>query len=477
MSHQIKANYEQNFLLPPSLEEWITEDHPVRFIREFVNQLDLKELGFKVEDNEEGRPFYSSDMLLKIWLYGYFNRIRSPRQLEKQCKENISLLWLTGMNYPDHNTIWRFWRNNKSKFRGVFRESVSVAKNLGLIDMTLNALDGTKIKAYSSNSGVLNKKRLEELLKRTDKIIEKIESEIESVGKAEEGEGGYSLPEELQDKVELKKKISEALKELKEIDRENFHPGEKEARIMKNSGKRELSYNAQAVVDSKHYIIVGQDVINKENDAESLVPMLKNVEEITDLKADLTIADSGYATAEQLYDAEENKSEVLFNVTEKSNISAVIREDEPFHASNFSYNKEQDVMICPQSKKLKFYEQTKTKNKKHKVRIYKCKDYESCPFRWQCCKGKTGREVKLNPFYESIERQMLKQQSSENQEKLKKRKQLIEPVFAWIKEGGKFRRFTTKGLEGAKEQWSLICTGINLRKMHRLWANNELKFT
>jgi transposase len=477
MSHQIKANYDQNFLLPPSLEDWIAEDHPARFIREFVNQLDLKELGFKVDDNEEGRPYYSTDMLLKIWLYGYFNRIRSPRQLEKQCKENISVIWLTGMNYPDHNTIWRFWKLNKSKFREVFKQSVTIAKQLGLIDMTLNALDGTKIKAYSSNSGVLNKKRLEELLKETDKIIEKIETEIESFGEAEEGQGSYSLPEKLQDKIELKIKISEALKELKEIDRENYHPEEEEARIMKTSGKKELSYNAQAVVDSKHQIIVGQDVINNENDAESLVPMLKNVEEITELKAELTIADSGYATGEQIFEAEENKSEVLFSVTEKSNISAAIREDEPFHSSNFKYAKEQDVMICPQSKQLKFYEHTRTKNKKHKVRKYKCSDYEGCQYRWQCSKSKTGREVKLNPFHESIERQRLKQQDNVNNEKLKKRKQLIEPVFAWIKEGALFRRFTTKGLENAKQQWSMICTGINLKKMHKLWSNKKLKFT
>lgn len=477
MSHQIKANYDQGFLLPPSLEEWISEDHPVRFIREFVNQLDLKELGFKVEDNDEGRPFYSSDMLLKIWLYGYFNRVRSPRQLEKRCKENISVLWLTGMNYPDHNTIWRFWKFNKSKFRDVFKQSVTIAKNLGLIDMTLNALDGTKIKSYSSNSGVLNKNRLEKLLKQTDEIIKEIESEIEAVGEAEEGEDGYSLPEKLRDKVELKKKISEELQELKQIDRENFHPQENEARIMKTSGKRELSYNAQAVVDSKHQLIIGQDVINNENDAESLVPMIKNVEEITELKAELTIADSGYATGEQLYEAEQNKSEVLFSVTEKSNITTATREDEPFHSSNFIYDKEQDVMICPQSKELKFYEHTRTKNKKHKVRIYKCKDYESCQFRWQCSKSKTGREVKLNPFYEPIERQRFKQQDNVNKEKLKRRKQLIEPVFGWIKEGAQFRRFTVKGLESAKQQWSMICTGINLKKMHKLWVNKELKFT
>ena len=210
MSHQIKANYEQEFLLPPSLEDWITKDHPSRFIREFIESLNMKEMGFKVETNEEGRPYYSSDLLLKVWIYGYFHRIRSTRQLEKQCKENISLIWLTGMNYPDHNTIWRFWNENKIRLREIFKESLKIAMRLKLIDMTLNALDGTKIRAYSSTRGLKNKKRMEELLKKTDEIIDEIEKEIEENEKTEEGE--YSLPVELQDKKELKKKIEAHIK-------------------------------------------------------------------------------------------------------------------------------------------------------------------------------------------------------------------------------------------------------------------------
>jgi len=132
MSSQIKANYEQNFLLPPSLEDWITKDHPSRFIREFVESLNLKEIGFKVLTNEEGRPYYSSDLLLKVWLCGYFQKIRSSRKLEKQCKENISLIWLTGLNYPDHNTLWRFWNENKLRLREIFKESNKAAWLLGV---------------------------------------------------------------------------------------------------------------------------------------------------------------------------------------------------------------------------------------------------------------------------------------------------------------------------------------------------------
>ncbi len=475
MSYQIRANYEQDFLLPPSLEDWISKNHPARFIREFVDSVKLKELGFKVETNEEGRPYYSSDLLLKVWIYGYFNRIRSSRKLEKQCKENVSLIWLNGMNYPDHNTLWRFWNENKLNLRTIFKESVAIAMKLNLVSMVVNALDGTKIKAYSSNRGLINKKRMEELLKTIDETIEQMEKEIELNEKNEDGE--YSLPSELQDKHTLREKIKEAIRELKEIKRENMHPKEKEARVMRNGGKKELSYNAQAVVDDKHQIIVGIDVINNENDAESLAPMIDEVKETTSKTSEVTLADSGYATAEQLAEAEKNDYKVLLNLTEKSNISTSPRKDKPFHVSNFKYEESKDVMICPQSKELKYKETELSKNKKHKVRKYKCNEYESCPMRWECSKSKTGRIVKLNPFYKVIKKQIEYQELESSKEKLKRRKGLIEPIFGFIKEIDGFRRFTMKGKEKAKTQWSMICTTINLKKMHNLWAKGEIKFT
>jgi transposase len=475
MSKQIKANYDQEFLLPPSLEDWISKDHPSRYIREFVESLDIKELGFKVMTNEEGRPFYSSDLLLKIWLYGYFHRVRSSRKLERETKNNISLIWLSGMNYPDHNTLWRFWNENKLSIRKLFKESVKTAMKLDLVSMVVNALDGTKLKARSSNEGILNKKKLEEVLKTLDKKIGEMEKEIADNEIIEEGE--YSLPEELQDKEKMREKIKEALKELKEIDRENMNPKEKEARVMRNSGKRELSYNAQAVVDDKHQILVGIDLLNNENDAESLVPMIDEVKEITGKTADVTIADSGYATSEQISEASQKEYKILLNITEKSNISTGPRKDKPYHVSNFKYDENKDVMICPESKELKFFEKDSSKNKRYKVRKYKCKDFEGCPNRWECSKSKAGREVKLNPFYKEIQNQLEYQELEANKETLKRRKALIEPIFAIIKEIDGFRRFTLNGKEKAKTQWSMICTTVNLKKMYKLWANGEIKFT
>ena len=133
MRKLIRADYSRTYLLPPSIEDWVSADHPARFIRDFVDVLDLEELGFRMPEALDGRPPYASDLLLGVWLYGYMNKIRSSRKLEAACREHMSCIWLTGANYPDHNTLWRFWAANRKALREVFRQAVSVACKADLV--------------------------------------------------------------------------------------------------------------------------------------------------------------------------------------------------------------------------------------------------------------------------------------------------------------------------------------------------------
>src|SRR5437764_4481950 len=168
MSYEKRADYSERFLFPPDLEDWVGADHPARFIREFVDALDLKEVGFKMRVTEEGRPNYASDMLLKVWLYGYLMRIRSSRALERGCRDNVGLIWLTGMNEPDHNTLWRFFNENKRALKNVFKQVVRVAAHAGLISLVLHAVDGTKMAALASRRSGLHKADLEKMLAKLD---------------------------------------------------------------------------------------------------------------------------------------------------------------------------------------------------------------------------------------------------------------------------------------------------------------------
>src|SRR5580692_6452890 len=147
MAQPIAPDDGQQFLFPPALEDWVPPDHPARFLREFVDQLDLPALGFAMPSGSEGRPPYAPSLMLKIWLYGYFHRIRSTRKLERACGEHLWRLWLTGLMVPDHNSLGRFWHENKKALREVFQQSVTLAVRAGAAGLALQALEGSKIQA------------------------------------------------------------------------------------------------------------------------------------------------------------------------------------------------------------------------------------------------------------------------------------------------------------------------------------------
>ena len=307
MAQPIAPDYGQQFLFPPALEDWVPKDHPVRFIREFVDQQDLGRLGFAMPNSLEGRPPYAPGLLLKIWLYGYHHRLRSTRKLEAACRDQLPLLWLSGMIAPDHNSLWRFWRDNKKALRGLFKHSVQLALQAGLVGLVLQAVDGTKIQAAASCHKGWTKEQMQKLLAALDEELEEAEKQLEQEGPIPEGTG-YGLPAQLQERQALRATVQAGLEQLEQDGRGHYHPKEPEARRMKCEGKRPFAYNAQAVMDQSHGVVVAAEVTVEEQDSSQLVAMVEQAQQNTGAaSAVLTVADGSYGSGAQVAEAAQRK--------------------------------------------------------------------------------------------------------------------------------------------------------------------------
>jgi transposase len=470
MSYERYADYNQQWMFPPTLEDLLPSDHTARMIREFVDAQNLEKLKFKIRTAEDGRPNYSANLLLKVWLYGYVTKIRTTRGLERACMDQVAMLWLTGMQRPDHTTLWRFWRDNRKALRQVFKRLLEIASELNLVGLVLQAIDGTKIMSQASEQQGWHRASLEKTLKRLDEAINDIMRQTERAAKHGPD---CRLPEELQQRQQLREKIQSQLKQLDEKQEDHLQPQDEDARVMKCRTGKKFAYNAQAVVDGQNQLIVAADVVTDESDNYQLVRMIDQVEQNLGRVAEQTVADGGYFATLELASAEEKQYSVLVNLPESVQGS----EDQPYHASRFVYDAEKDQCICPRGEALPF-DSIKPRDKAHPydVRVYRCQSYETCPVRWQCSSSKTGRTVQIHPNHGALVRQREKVRDEKMRAMLNQRGSTVEPVFGWIKEAMGFRRWTVRGLEKVQTQWLLVCTAMNLIRLKTHWAEGKLVF-
>lgn len=495
MAKEIDADYSQQFLLPPSLEDWVSSDHPARFIRLFVESLKLNELGFRERESEEGRPNYSNELLLKIWLYGYFFKIKSSRELERACRNEMPLIWLSGMNYPDHNTLWRFFRNNRSSVKMVFKQTVQLAVKNDMVGFALQAVDGTKVLADASKRRSFHRGDIKRLLSCLDEVLDERLSEIEKQEELELNLPEFRLPEDLQDKKRLQELIERGLSdmsmaekaklkstlqcycsELESADAKHLNLTDQESRMMKCGGVKEFSYNAQGVVDEKGQVIVGAKVSPEAVDHHHLTDMIDESQENTGAVSEETVADAGYFSGEELQKSDEKGHSVLVNVLPTVGKHPCDETGE-FSKDQYRYDSTNDQYICPLGKALTYRRTTQKKRRRYKVRIYRCRSFRECPRRYDCSKDANGRIIERTPFEGVIRKQRLKQNQPGNKEALLKRKKIVEPVFGWIKHNFGFRRWSYRGLESVNAQWNIVCTAINLKKLYKKWQKGTLSFS
>lgn len=461
MSRAIHANRTQIFLLPPSLDDWVAPTHPARFVADLVESLDLETLGFRASPGEEGRPHYAAELLLGVWLYGWMERVRSSRALEKACQCDVAFIWLTSQQRPDHNTLWRFFRDNRMALKKLFAHVVRIAANANLVGFALHALDGSKLQAASSMDSALHRKKLNEQLKKLDATIEASIKQIELDEK--HAAPDWKMPDALVDKEARKKRIREELAKLDDAKTNHLHPNEPEARVMKTREGQRLAYNAQAVVDRDSDLVVAIGLSGEETDYRQLVPMTEGARETLGRTAEHTVADAGYASGRQFEEAERRQLPVLVDVRDESS------EENEYAKSRFTYDSERDVYTCPRGEVLGFERvEQPGKSKPYPRRVYRCRNAE-CPVRDACTSDKKGRAIKRLTTEEAFNRQMQRQSGADKKLLMSKRKTIVEHIFGIAKANLGFRRFTVRGLLGASAQWALIALAINLRKLVPAW--------
>lgn len=461
MSREIQPDYQTQYLFPRSLEEWVGPDDPARFIREFVRALDLKAIRAEEEAaaarDAVGRPHYSFELLLAVWLYAYVYGLRGSREVERGCRTLLPLVWLAGTHQPDHNTLWRFWNRHRTKLHEVFVQSVKVALKSGAVGMVVHAIDGTKIVSKGSKRAEWHRRDLEKVLAAAEARLARIEAEIAAAGPGDEPDD--RLPEPLRQQQVLVEKIRSSLAELDAEGRDHLQPNDPEARMMMTSnGRTAFAYNAQAVVDQKNGIIVAAAVTDEANDQGQLVPMLDQVEANTGATAETTVGDSGYNTAEGLGGAAERNA----NVVVASKVD--LRHAPPYHTVRFRFDPDRDQVQCPREEWLDRERVRRHKDKPYPVTTYRCK-VMTCPVRSECSRDRKGRLIEISPHHAAVVRNQKALAEPETRKLMRQRSAIGERPFAEIKETLRFRRWSVVGKVKVAAQWAMMCTVINLRRM------------
>ena len=466
---------EQGWLLPPTLDELVPDDHPVRLVAAFVDGLEHStwaDMGIDLEGDVLGAPAYHPRGLLSIWLYGFMSGIRSSRKLEVACRDQVPYLWLTGWQHPDHNTLWRFYQAHRQAMRRLLKRTVAVAVHLGLVDLAVQAVDGTKVAANAAGDQTYDAVGLQALLERTETAI----SELEAQNAADDTPVPPRLPKELHRVQDLRQRVHAAMDKLAQSSGQvRVNLTDEDAQLMKGRQGILPAYNAQAMVSplGQHpgMLITAADVVDSAADYGQLVPMLEQAEEVTGQRVELTLADGGYHSAANLVAGDQRGQRFVMPERYPKETQG------PYFKDQFSYDASTDSYLCPQGQRLSF-----SGSRKHNVkipgpfRVYRAsrRVCHTCPAYGVCTRDKhTGRALWIGPA-DSLLREHREWMTTEQAKSLYfRRKGLIEPVFGILKEQLGARRFLLRGLAEVQAEFSLLATAFNLRMLWKVWRTEH----
>ncbi len=463
MGHKKGEAREQGILFPDTIDDYIEENNPVRFLDAFIDNLNMKKLEFKYADPKEtGRPPYDPKDLLKLYIYGYLNRVRTSRRLEKETHRNIEMMWLLRGLKPDFKTIANFRKDNRILFKKIFIEFNILCRKMKLFGNELLAIDGSKFKASNNIGNNYTENLLNTKLKEIDKRIDEYFQDMDELDE-EENEDKISS-EELQEKIsDLKGKkeyyqdLSDKIKDRGESQISLTDP---DSRAYPKKYKVGVGYNAQIAVDDKYHLIVEQDVTNKVTDIDELSGMAIKAKEELSVDKLKVVADAGYCNAKEIKACEECGIKAY---TPRINTS---RNDKRglYTKEMFKYDKRRDCYICPGGKKLvrKFQHLEKRRNKKREVIYYLSTECRACSEKKNCTTDKV-RRIMRSPEDHSID--SMNKRIARNPGIMSKRKEIVEHVFGTIKFWNEQDNFLMRGLDKVKAEFSLSALSYNITRV------------
>jgi transposase len=441
------------------LEELIPTNHLVRAIDIVIEQLDFEEMYRSY--SEEGQPGYHPKMLLKILLYGYSTGIRSSRKIAEKTKSDVFYMYLAAMQRPDFRTISDFRLNKREYIISYFKQVLELCKEAGLYSLKHISVDGSKIKANASKK----KTKKEEELIEYEETVKKILKEADEEDRKEDeiygkDKGINELPEEFSTKEKMLEKIKKAKEKLKGEGLKRINLTDGDARFMKKGdGSIDICYNVQIAVDSDNQIITANDVRKEGADNYLFSNIYEKVKENTEKTPEEVTADAGYYSGETYLYLEQNKVDAY--IPESVNRKEIGKYDR----RNFTHNKEDDEYICPEGKRLLFTHHMKRHGVKSKA--YQCKECRNCKVKKECLSKENAKYRQIQIYENDIykEEMRAKMSSEDGRKKIRKRKAIVEPVFAQIKYIMGFNRFLLRGIEKVKVEFSLMSTAYNIKKL------------
>jgi len=295
------SDRKQTQLLPPSIEEYVAVDDPVRAYDAFVESLNLDELGIIEDEHKVGNSEYHPKAMIKLLVYGYSYGFRSSRKLEKATYHNLAFIWLMGGLRPDHKTIARFGKNNRNALKNILKQCVQLCIKLDLIEGNTLFVDGSKIRANASIHNTWTEDKCKRYLKNIDQHIETTLSECDTIDEQEQDRPSLvKLQKELQDKEHLKSRVQDILKELKEQEKESTNTTDSDCVKVKGRQGIHAGYNGQIVVDKKHGLIVHSDVVDESNDVHQFAHQIDQANQILGHNCTNACADAGYSDIQEL---------------------------------------------------------------------------------------------------------------------------------------------------------------------------------